>query len=88
MACRERAIALDPSLAEAHALLGDAHRLIALYGLTTARRPEDVSPIVGQNPSPQAHIERHHLSLQAAPAPTAVSSTDLSAMERQSMAQV
>lgn len=32
----ERAIALDPNLAEAHALLGDAYRLIGLYGLARA----------------------------------------------------
>ena len=29
----EQVVALDPNLAEAHALLGDAHRLTALYGL-------------------------------------------------------
>jgi len=29
----EQAVALDPNLSEAHALLGDAHRLTALYGL-------------------------------------------------------
>lgn len=29
----EQAVALDPGLAEAHALLADAHRLTALYGL-------------------------------------------------------
>jgi serine/threonine-protein kinase len=29
----ERAIELDPSLAEAHALLGDAYRVLALYGV-------------------------------------------------------
>jgi DNA-binding NtrC family response regulator len=33
-------------------------------------------------------IERHHLSLQAPTAPTAVSSTDLSAIERQSITTV
>jgi TolB-like protein/cytochrome c-type biogenesis protein CcmH/NrfG len=29
----ERAIALDPNLSEAHALLGDAYRVLALYGV-------------------------------------------------------
>jgi serine/threonine-protein kinase len=33
MACLERAVALDPELAEAHALLGDCHRMFALYEL-------------------------------------------------------
>ena len=33
MACFERAIALDPDLAEAHALLGDSFRLLAIYGI-------------------------------------------------------
>jgi serine/threonine-protein kinase len=33
MACFERALALDPELAEAHALLGDCHRMFALYEL-------------------------------------------------------
>jgi TolB-like protein/Flp pilus assembly protein TadD len=37
MAHFERAVDLDPQLAEAHALLGDAHRLVALYGLAPAR---------------------------------------------------
>jgi TolB-like protein/Tfp pilus assembly protein PilF len=37
MAHFERAVDLDPQLAEAHALLGDAHRLVALYGLSPAR---------------------------------------------------
>jgi tetratricopeptide (TPR) repeat protein len=32
----ERAIALDPNLAEAHALLGDCHRLLGLYGIVRA----------------------------------------------------
>jgi serine/threonine protein kinase/tetratricopeptide (TPR) repeat protein len=32
----ERALQLDPELSEAHALLGDAHRLVALYGLVPA----------------------------------------------------
>ena len=32
----ERAIALDPNLAEAHALLGDAYRLLGLYGIAPA----------------------------------------------------
>jgi TolB-like protein len=32
----ERAIALDPNVAEAHALLGDAHRLLGLYGIARA----------------------------------------------------
>jgi TolB-like protein len=32
----ERAIALDPNLAEAHALLGDAYRLLGLYGIARA----------------------------------------------------
>jgi serine/threonine protein kinase len=32
----ERALLLDPGLSEAHALLGDAHRLVALYGLVPA----------------------------------------------------
>jgi serine/threonine-protein kinase len=31
--CFERAVALDPDLAEAHALLGDAMRLFAIYGM-------------------------------------------------------
>ena len=33
LASFERAVALDPNLAEAHALLGDAYRLLGLYGL-------------------------------------------------------
>lgn len=33
MSCFEQAVALDPALSEAHALLADAHRLSALYGL-------------------------------------------------------
>ena len=33
VACFERALTLDPALAEAHALFGDAMRLIAIYGL-------------------------------------------------------
>jgi serine/threonine protein kinase/tetratricopeptide (TPR) repeat protein len=37
MQCFEQAVALDPDLSEAHALLGDAHRLAALYGLTPAK---------------------------------------------------
>ena len=32
----ERAIALDPNLADAHALLGDAYRLMGLYGIARA----------------------------------------------------
>ncbi|CAN5719485.1 hypothetical protein BH18ACI5_BH18ACI5_25740 [soil metagenome] len=32
----EQAVALDPNLSEGHALLGDAHRLMALYGLRPA----------------------------------------------------
>jgi TolB-like protein/Tfp pilus assembly protein PilF/Flp pilus assembly protein TadD len=32
----ERAIALDPNLAEAHGLLGDAYRLLVLYGIASA----------------------------------------------------
>jgi TolB-like protein len=32
----ERAIELDPKLAEAHALLGDAYRLLGLYGMAAA----------------------------------------------------
>jgi TolB-like protein/Flp pilus assembly protein TadD len=32
----ERAILLDPNLAEAHALLGDAYRLLGLYGIVRA----------------------------------------------------
>jgi eukaryotic-like serine/threonine-protein kinase len=34
--CFERALALDPELAEAHALLGDAMRLFAIYGMAPA----------------------------------------------------
>lgn len=41
MNCFEQAVALDPNLAEAHALLGDAHRLTALYALKPA--PEAMS---------------------------------------------
>ena len=41
MNCFEQALGLDPDLAEAHALLGDAHRLTALYGLRPA--PEAVA---------------------------------------------
>jgi TolB-like protein len=37
----ERAIALDPNLSEAHALLGDAYRLLVLYGFAP---PHDVVP--------------------------------------------
>jgi TolB-like protein/Tfp pilus assembly protein PilF len=33
MRCFEQAVAIDPQLSEAHALLGDAHRLKGLYGL-------------------------------------------------------
>jgi serine/threonine-protein kinase len=33
----ERAIALDPNFAEAHAMLGDAYRLLCLYGIVRAR---------------------------------------------------
>jgi serine/threonine-protein kinase len=36
MACFEQAVALDPELAEAHALLGDCHRIFALYELAPA----------------------------------------------------
>jgi serine/threonine-protein kinase len=39
--CFERAIALDPDLVDAHALLGDACRLLALYGIA---RPDDMFP--------------------------------------------
>jgi serine/threonine-protein kinase len=35
--CFEQAIALDPMLTEAHALLGDAHRLKWIYGMAPAR---------------------------------------------------
>jgi eukaryotic-like serine/threonine-protein kinase len=35
-ACLERAVALDPGLAEAHALLGDCFRLHAMYGIAPA----------------------------------------------------
>lgn len=35
-ACFERAVALDRNIAEAHALLGDAYRLLALYGIAPA----------------------------------------------------
>jgi TolB-like protein/Flp pilus assembly protein TadD len=38
MKCFEQAIDLDPNLSEAHALLGDAHRLSALYGLVAANQ--------------------------------------------------
>ena len=34
--CFERAVALDPELVEAHALLGDAHRLKWIYGMAPA----------------------------------------------------
>jgi len=34
--CFERAVALDPDLTEAHALLGDAHRLKWIYGMAAA----------------------------------------------------
>ena len=34
--CFEQAVALDPDLAEAHALLGDAYRLTAVYGIAPA----------------------------------------------------
>jgi serine/threonine-protein kinase len=34
--CFERAVALDPELIEAHALLGDAHRLLCVYGMAPA----------------------------------------------------
>ena len=37
----ERAIALDPNMAEAHALLGDAYRLLGLYGIAP---PGEVMP--------------------------------------------
>jgi TolB-like protein/cytochrome c-type biogenesis protein CcmH/NrfG len=40
-ACFQRAVALDPDLAEAHALLGDACRLLALYGLAP---PGEMTP--------------------------------------------
>ena len=36
LACFERAIELDPDLAEAHALKGDALRVLALYGIAPA----------------------------------------------------
>jgi serine/threonine-protein kinase len=35
-ACFERAVELDPDLAEAHALLADTYRLISLYGIRPA----------------------------------------------------
>ena len=34
--CFERAVALDPELTEAHALLGDAYRLKSIYGMAPA----------------------------------------------------
>jgi serine/threonine-protein kinase len=40
--CLEHAIEMDPTLAEAHALLGDAYRLQALYGLAP---PTQVVPM-------------------------------------------
>ena len=36
MNCFEQAVSLDLNLSEAHALLGDAHRLLALYGMRPA----------------------------------------------------
>jgi serine/threonine-protein kinase len=36
LACFQRAVALDPELVEAHALLADAHRLIWIYGMAPA----------------------------------------------------
>jgi len=36
LACFERAVELEPGLAEAHALLGDTYRLLALYGIAPA----------------------------------------------------
>jgi eukaryotic-like serine/threonine-protein kinase len=35
--CFARAAALDPELVDAHALLGDAHRLVCVYGMAPAR---------------------------------------------------
>jgi TolB-like protein len=35
--CFERAVQLDPNLSEAHALLGDAYRLLCVYGIARAR---------------------------------------------------
>ena len=35
--CFERAVALDPDLAEAHALLADTYRLMSIYGIRPAR---------------------------------------------------
>ncbi|AHG93294.1 protein kinase (plasmid) [Gemmatirosa kalamazoonensis] len=34
--CFARAVALDPELVDAHALLGDAHRLVCVYGMAPA----------------------------------------------------
>lgn len=34
--CFERAVVLDPGLAEAHALLGDSYRMLAVYGIAPA----------------------------------------------------
>lgn len=36
LACFQRAVALDPELVEAHALLADAYRLIWIYGMASA----------------------------------------------------
>jgi len=35
-ACLERAVVIDPTLAEGHALLGDCYRLHAMYGITSS----------------------------------------------------
>lgn len=43
VACFERAVALDPGLREAHAMLGDTHRLLALYGIVPARESISVA---------------------------------------------
>jgi serine/threonine-protein kinase len=42
MRCFEQAVAIDPKLSEAHALLGDALRLKGLYGLA---RPSETMPL-------------------------------------------
>ena len=61
IACLDRAIALDPGYADAHALLSDAHRLLATYGYETpntamprARAAAEVA--LGLDPDlPEAH---------------------------------
>jgi tetratricopeptide (TPR) repeat protein len=47
--CFERAVSLDPGLAEAQALLGDAYRLLGLYG---------IAPAAGMMPLARAAVER------------------------------